>query len=523
MSKESVVLIIIAILIPFLIVALSYYLLVYFQHPADKNEYKVPKGVLVAGLSLVMIGLMLVPFDVGNEAEVFGCLTLVKDNCANISKVLLGWQLLFIFVVLFSMFIIPWTVYYYENITPEKKPNFKEILLGSSFHIVYIVLVFVLIGVLYYFLRFFDLFQKNFDDFTNNNFSPCPSNNCNLPISFPDTTNFVLPKDISTRISVSFLVFFPAFFSFVSSFMFSIYLGIGLVCLPLDLLYCLLYKPRYLPKDSYLRLKQDIGYNTEELLEMGRNLQEKINAQKKSNFIIYLYQRIQRRRMINQFKLLVLDLEDHYNDIKCCHDKWNSYNPIFTYFKAICGVFCAIISFLWCLQILFSRVAAIYGRLSGFQSVYFLDKFFALTSKQTSVGFFGTIFVSIFMFYLAFAVLKGHERMSSQFVILDSNIIKYGETYISSLLSYLSVMLTCFPALISFIAVTLQNYIAQTSLNFLFNGQIHNLLFFNYFFNYNLFLILVLISVSVSFVYCMVWFGNRDRVRTKRTILKGQI
>lgn len=48
----SVWLIVLAVVIPVVVLVFCFYVLVYFQHPDDKNSAYIPKAVVIAGLFL---------------------------------------------------------------------------------------------------------------------------------------------------------------------------------------------------------------------------------------------------------------------------------------------------------------------------------------------------------------------------------------------------------------------------------------------------------------------------------------
>ena len=70
----DIFLLIVTVVAFFILFVISVYLLVYYQHPDDKNEAWFPKIVVVLGFVLAGATALLLPLDVANNAGYAGTL-----------------------------------------------------------------------------------------------------------------------------------------------------------------------------------------------------------------------------------------------------------------------------------------------------------------------------------------------------------------------------------------------------------------------------------------------------------------
>jgi len=62
-------LVVLAVVVPFVALIFNYYLIVYYQHPDDRNTSWFPKIVVLLGLTIGMVTVLIVPFDVANQGD----------------------------------------------------------------------------------------------------------------------------------------------------------------------------------------------------------------------------------------------------------------------------------------------------------------------------------------------------------------------------------------------------------------------------------------------------------------------
>lgn len=96
-------LIIVTVILSLAIIAGSIYILVYFQHPEDKNVAWGPKIVVVLGFTLACFSVLMLPLDVGNANSNGG---FPMDTL---------WIVIYIVMAVMAVVIIPFAMFYYEG------------------------------------------------------------------------------------------------------------------------------------------------------------------------------------------------------------------------------------------------------------------------------------------------------------------------------------------------------------------------------------------------------------------------
>lgn len=462
-----------------------------------------------------MVTVLTIPFDVANQGAAFGCGSLT-DFCGGLAGVQWVWMIEFLLIGILVVFLIPMTLFYYESFDYKNDTSLKACWAASCAQVTVLIVGVAIFLLCYFFLRFTELPVTQYE--TSATFTlTCNENPCSLstPLALKPSDIDALGK-ISTspqyiRFGTPFLVFLPGFLSFVGWFLFSIYTGIGLIALPIGLIRSYIYRPQYIPRDVYTKLKLEIQRQTKELLDFGDKLlaEEKLADSKGGSRALSAVnpadwsRRSKERKIFNEFKQQVVALEEHYGDLKMCHENWKFYNPLIPWFKLVAGIIGLLLSLCWILQIiLYSLARSPYGP-DGIPTLYFLNVMFSAASKEIKFTFIGTILIGVFVFYLLFCLLKGNQLFGLRFLIVEIHPMKFGETYMNSFLVNVSLLLICIPALISFVASSLQNYIVLTDLDAIFAQQITFLTFFRVFYENNVFIIIML---SVAFLTGLVMF-----------------
>ncbi len=139
----------------------------------------------------------------------------------------------------------------------------------------------------------------------------------------------------SQTVKVSWIVFTIAIFSFIGWILFSVYGGIGMACLPIDLINDYITRPRPIKKDVYEERKKKVGEQAGILLEAGKTLGQDIKAASRSGRLGNKYQRIKNRE--NEFRKDVLILEYHYRRLEESY-KNKGGNALFQLLELIAGI-----------------------------------------------------------------------------------------------------------------------------------------------------------------------------------------
>ena len=97
-------------------------------------------------------------------------------------------------------------------------------------------------------------------------------------------------SDETLQVTVSFPIYLIAIITFVGWFPLMVFLGAGLIALPVDLINEWRFRPRPMKEDEFNRSKHELAKKVEILLQGGRKLlDDKISADKKSGCTLSIY------------------------------------------------------------------------------------------------------------------------------------------------------------------------------------------------------------------------------------------
>ncbi|RHY33312.1 hypothetical protein DYB32_001731 [Aphanomyces invadans] len=379
-------LIVVVVIMAVVFLAANFYILVYFQHPDDKNTAYLPK------------------FLVANNSTAIGCSAGWNPACGNLDMETL-WLIVFMSIAVFLVVLLPYSIYYYESDDgfDDSTKRTHRWLDALKLEIATVIVVGIVIAITY--------ITSSTSDIPYN-VIVYNSTVTNDTIQFTDAvgglhdfldgdiispnervyamSHGLNPLETSMRLAVSVPIYITALVSFVGWFAFSIFVGVGLVALPLDLILytssvasspvdltmllhrAFFFRPKFIPADVYAQQKMLIQIRSLELMEVGKEI-------KNSMLAVYL-------------------LEKDVAELKLCHEDYKNYNPLVPLGKLVLGFIASIVSFLWLLQIILGMVPPL--PILPFLNDYFIwfDQWFPL---------FGTMSVGIFSMYLLMACIKG--------------------------------------------------------------------------------------------------------------------
>ena len=139
-------------------------------------------------------------------------------------------------------------------------------------------------------------------------------------------------------------------------FIFSIYVGIGFVALPLDSFSAFRHRPKVLTASEARAQRKVLLSRSTELLRVGEDLAAGI-----VNFSDEMHSKKERRKKnkvdageMNRFRVLVDMLEADLEQFQLCDPKEyrEHYNPLVPWFKLVFSVFAALLSAAWIIQII---------------------------------------------------------------------------------------------------------------------------------------------------------------------------
>lgn len=519
METGGIFLIVVSAVFAILILALSVVSLIKFTHPDDKNQAWLPKIIVVIGYYVIFLIAMIMPFDVANRN---GDLNMSIDSL---------WTAGLIIVAIFLCLVVPFTFFWYENegidddIPADVRPGLLDTRVGASIGYTAMFLVTIIVLTVILFLT--------------------PANRANIPVHqiFADVTNAGVVEDLCTTgspdpsrplapvddvptpwtaitcapglanaygctsagkvaqwtIKVSFIVYLFALLSFIGWWFFSLFVGVGLVTLPMDLINTFRTRPLPLPQSRFLALSLQLSTRCDMIMRMVDELRDGSSNQTDHDQ--------KSRRQLRKFTNKISDLEQQYFDLerdwdllKICRDFSNS-NPLWYYLQLILGVITGLLSALWivhiCLFILPGRTKEVSG---------FLNWFLIETSNIANGDFpvFSILFYIIFTFYLMWCVVMGNFNFGVRILIFKVYAIEVGKTRMNAFLVNLWVLLLCTFPLVHFTQLAFPYYSRYTSIQILFGQQVRYLNGFRVFYQYNIFLYMLLGIAALALLVSIV-------------------
>ncbi|VAI69324.1 unnamed protein product [Triticum turgidum subsp. durum] len=113
MGDFNVALVIVAAVVSVLVLLVSVYLLVNYQHPDDANQAWFPKLVVVLGITVAVLSILMLPADVANRQA---CKRAVYSGaCALTLPMKTLWLVVYIIDAVLVFLVIPFAMFYYEG------------------------------------------------------------------------------------------------------------------------------------------------------------------------------------------------------------------------------------------------------------------------------------------------------------------------------------------------------------------------------------------------------------------------
>jgi len=113
MGDFNLALVIVAVVVSVIVLLVSVYLLVNYQHPDDANQAYFPKLVVVLGLTVAVLSILMLPADVANRQA---CRKAVYNGACSLTlpmKTL--WLVVYIVDAVLVFLVIPFAMFYYEG------------------------------------------------------------------------------------------------------------------------------------------------------------------------------------------------------------------------------------------------------------------------------------------------------------------------------------------------------------------------------------------------------------------------
>jgi len=243
------------------------YVLVHFQHPADKNEALFPKFLVLIGFTLAQVTVLLLPLDVANKEGYAGCDGFDTEVCGGLNMELI-WEIVYVAILVYVVVLIPFAIFYYEadesGVDESKRSNQLCEALKYTFAVV-LVSGLVLV-MMYIYLSTTEIPLSTFTiPVTTTNYLTMEPNTfptdglADCGVDDLNVAKAATEKDTILSMNVTFPIYVVAMLGFVGWFFFVIFAGVGLAALPIDLICAFIYRPRHMDavEVSFLVLKKE--------------------------------------------------------------------------------------------------------------------------------------------------------------------------------------------------------------------------------------------------------------------------
>ncbi|RZC90740.1 hypothetical protein C5167_028574 [Papaver somniferum] len=500
MGDFNLALVIVAIVVTVLVFIFNVYLLINYQHPDDANQAYFPKFVVVFGLSVAAISILMLPADVANRQA---CSNAIYNGACNLTlpmKTL--WLVVYIVDAVLVFLVIPFAMFFYEG-DQEKSvgKRIKSALLWCGTSVIVCGLV---LGILYGVIGKVDFTVRHLSSSANNfpndwkTFSsgqPC-GNSTNHQCS-AYTANAASESTWTMR--TTFPEYVVALATIVGSVLFSIFGGVGIVSLPLGLIFSFIRRPKaVITRSQYIKEATELGKKAKELKKAADALrQEEKNGAKGRKW------RKNVKAVEKELLLLEEDvkaLEEMYPQGEKAETSW-ALTVIGYLAKLVLGVLGLIVSVAWIAHIIIYLL--IDPPLTSFLNEVFI--------KLDDVwGLLGTAAFAFFCFYLLLAVIAGAMMLGLRLVFITIHPMKWGATLMNSFLFNVGLILLCSISVIQFCATAFGYYAQATAAQEIFGHTLQSLRGIKYLYKYNIFQIAFIVLAGLTFIYYAI-FGWRKR------------
>ena len=475
--------VIVVILLVIALLVTNIYILAYFCHPDDRGSCVgwVMKIIVIIGLTLAWIQVLLLPLDVSNNRTFGGGLNMR-----------VFWYVIYILTIIYILVISPIASSYYDA---DFSWSCKEKICHSlCWFFIYFVFFLLITIILYSSIGKADVpikkiscnyLEQNKDSF--------------LTISINEEG--YERKEEEIEIKVNFLIYAMAVLLFVSWLLFAFFGGIGLAAIPIDLFCSFRKRPKHMRSKEIDRRKTILIKNIEELRALGNEVKTLENKGDNRRFKLSSKRRNYDRKY-SQFRAGYMLVDEEYKIVNAENEARKAGNCVILYYYLLIplGILALICTLLWIIQFCCSYLARKNGR-PGFPFLARMYIFF----NDHDLAFLSFFIFSILSLYLLSCVIKGNFKFGVRILCCwEIFPMKKDGTYMNSFLFNVTLILLSSCSITQFCADCLEDYVAFTDINMIFNIQIRYLKFFKFFYNYNIFQYILFAIFIISLIYLLI-------------------
>lgn len=521
-----------------ILLVVSVFFLVHYQHPDDRNEAWFPKLTVLLGLVLAGATVLLLPLDVANSEGYPGCAGYDTQICGGINMVLF-WDIFYYSIPAVVFLLIPFMTFYYEaddgmlmaGTAIGAKPNSRLIeavkyevavliIFGLLFVIGFLFLGESSVRVIEYVGRIEDgEYFATPDGGAGAYFNTTYLANSNMTNAEWALMSSHIIKKIDITIPVSIPTFFAAGMAFLGWSFFAVFGGIGLAALPLDLILAFVHRPKRMDPAEFADAQLSIRQRVNELVDIGqafkleRDERASSASGSRGGWARGLTQQGRKERAeFNEFKKAVFLLEADVEEFLASSAKYDKYNPLIPWFSLLGGIVAVILSVAWVAHIIIYVMPP--KPLFSFLNDYFqwFDKWFPLL---------GVISVAVFTLYLLLCAVKGCFKFGIRFMWFTIHPMQVNKTYMSSFMFNVGLVLLCALPVVQLCVVAFPEYARYSNVVQVMGVQVMNIRILEWFFKANFFIygLLGCAAITTFYLFCK----PRDDEKNKKKGLFGRL
>jgi len=429
--------------------------LIQMQHPDDRNSAWLPKLIVLFGLFLACSVVLLLPFD-ASVSQACG----TDAQCPASAGLAQTWYTVLIMIAIMTFVFIPLAYFWYE--TDDEEPMGTRICTTVCWSTVNLfVFVSILLGM-YFSVGYVELPVLVMQPYskTNTTYLYTPSSQRPAWSAVQSITVYSAIQTIQT----SLVIYVLALLSFIGWMLMTVFGGIGLVALPIDLIGDWYNRPRPIDLKQFAEKKLQLKKRCEELIQVGKETRDKFRGRPN---------RFKERRFTNKYKKMILDLEDELQVLNICY-KRNQINPLIPWLQLFGGLGAAVITVSWWFQIIFEIF------LKGLAGPYLSNVFLKLSD---AFPLFGIVAYGVFAFYILICCVKGSIKFAGRFFLISVHPLRLNGTMMNSFLFNVGLILICSVSCTQLCTTAFKGYVYNSSISQLFVSQIQYLKILSYFYS----------------------------------------
>jgi LMBR1 domain-containing protein 1 len=518
---------VVTVVVAILVLLVSLYLVVNFQHPEDKNQAWLPKIVVLLGFSVAFWTILLFPLDVANQQACEFDVPL--SSCSSLPMKQL-WYALYIANMAIVFIAVPFCIFYYE--ADSEWSVFRRYLSGFLWALGTVFVMAMLIGIPYAFAGYAEyevqgarsgLLPVAYLDNGQDSYTNCIGlfaaydQQANQPIvdgnaagantslaSFGYNCDTLINQIEETwKVRVSIIVYAMAVVATLGWLLFMVFGGIGLVALPIDWIRQFIRRPRAtITRSQYIDRARELARRAKDILGLADALKREERERGRS-------WRWRRNTKALHNQLLVLEEDEAQLELVYPQSEDPDYKWVLTvlgfWFMLFGGLLGLALSICWVLQIIL--YVLIDPPVTPLLNEVFIK-------ANDAFPLFGTLLFGLFAFYLQLAVTKGNFKFGLNLLIFRVHPMRKGATIMSSFLFNVALILLATTATIQFCATAFALYADGTAINDIYGNQLTSIQGLKYLYNENIFIYCMLAFMALALAFVLIVGPDRWK-RTK--------